>query len=51
MQFLIRQRRELARKVEERTTELNKLNSVLPSQLEEINTMNNMLIKAAARDP
>lgn len=43
MQYLLRQRRELARKVEERTTELNKLNSVLQSQLAEINTMNNVL--------
>ena len=43
MRFLINQRRQLAQKVQERTMELNKLNSLLQSQIGEINSMNNML--------
>ena len=43
MQFLISQRRHLAEKVHERTLELNKVNSLLQSQIKEIHTMNYML--------
>ncbi len=43
MRFLINQRRQLAQKVMERTMELNKVNSLLQSQIEEINSMNTML--------
>ena len=43
MRFLISQRRQLGQKVQERTMELNKLNSLLQSQIEEINSMNRML--------
>jgi len=43
MQFLINQRKQLAQKVQERTIELNGLNTLLQSQIEEINSMNTML--------
>ncbi|HEY5919058.1 MAG TPA: two-component regulator propeller domain-containing protein [Chryseolinea sp.] len=43
MRFLINQRRQLAQKVQERTMELNKLNTLLQSQIGEINSMNTML--------
>ncbi len=43
MRFLFEQRRQLAQKVQERTIELNGLNTLLQAQIEEINSMNSML--------